>query len=83
MIIFQCVLIALYSGVHSIQVALLSEMATVEFDEDLTDTDTLTKEIASLGFDVKLISVTTKTEVSTAKFKVCMSIHVWEECLSL
>lgn len=72
MTIFQCVLIAL--GVHSIQVALLSEMATVEFDEDLTDADTLTKEISSLGFDVKLISVTTKTEVSTAKFKVCMYV---------
>lgn len=54
--------------------ALLSEMATVEFDEDLTDTDTLVKEIASLGFDVKLTSITTKTEVSTAKFKVCIYV---------
>ena len=59
-----------FSGVHSIQVALLSELATVEFDENLTDSDILTKDIASLGFDVNLIAVTTRTEFTTVRFKV-------------
>jgi Cu+-exporting ATPase len=58
------------TGVHSIQVALLSELATVEFDENLTDSDILTKDIASLGFDVNLIAVTTRTEFTTVRFKV-------------
>ena len=58
-------------GVHSIQVALLSEMATVEFDECVTDADILSKDISSLGYDVELIAVTTQTEFSTVKFKVC------------
>ena len=53
--------------------ALLSEMATVEFDESLTDSEILSKNIASLGFDVKVITVTTKTEFTTVRFKVCGS----------
>ena len=59
-----------FSGVHSVQVALLSEIATVEFDEDLTDSDILAKDIASLGFDVELIALTTDTELTTVRFKV-------------
>ena len=57
-------------GVHSIQVALLSEMATVEFDEQLTDSDILTSDIASLGFDVTCMAVTSDTQFSKVDFKV-------------
>ena len=56
-------------GVHSIQVALLSEMATVEFDEQLTDSDILTSDIASLGFDVTCMAVTSDTQFSKVDFK--------------
>ena len=50
--------------------ALLSEVATVEFDECQTDTEKLAKDISSLGFDVELIGISTKAEFSTVKFKV-------------
>ena len=70
-----------YVGVYSIQVALLSEVATVEFDECQTDTEKLAKDISSLGFDVELIGISTKAEFSTVKFKVRICcFFVLESC---
>ena len=68
-ITFPCV------GVHSVQVALLSEIATVEFDEYLTTSDALTTDIASLGFDAECIAVSSNTEVSRVNFKVTLQYY--------
>lgn len=60
----------LFAGVHSVHVALLSEMATVEFDEQVTTSDTLTTDIASLGFDVECVAVNSASDFSKVNFKV-------------
>ena len=69
-LVLQILEIFNFLGVHSIQVALLSEMATVEFDEQITDSDILTSDIASLGFDVTCMAVTSDTQFSKVDFKV-------------
>ena len=58
------------AGVHSVHVALLSEMATVEFDELITTSDALTADISSLGFDVECVAVSGSSDFSKANFKV-------------
>ena len=50
--------------------ALLSEMATVEFDEDLITSDALTAGIAALGFEVECVAVSNNTEFSRVNLKV-------------
>ena len=58
------------------QVALLSEMATVEFDEDTTTTETIARDIGALGFDVECVGVSSNTECSRIDFKVLHRIQL-------
>ena len=58
------------------QVALLSEMATVEFDEDTTTTEAIASGIGALGFDVECVGVSSNTECSRIDFKVLHRIQL-------
>ena len=58
--------------------ALLSEMATVEFDEDLTTSEAVRTDIASLGFDVECIAVNNNTDFSRVNFKVVQCLLYFE-----
>ena len=46
----------IYTGVHSVLVALLAEKADIQYDSELTDPSQLVGEIEDLGFGASLIS---------------------------
>ena len=45
-------------------------MAKVEYDEQLTSSEILSSDIASLGFDVMCTAVNSANKITIAKFKV-------------
>ena len=45
-------------------------MATVEFNESITTSDALVTDIASLGFDVECVAVSSSSDFSKVNFKV-------------